>query len=238
MNKTKISYLTHTWNPTHGCSPVSEGCKFCWAKTMSKRLAGMGVKGYSRDEPFKVVCCPENLDEPLRIKKPSRIGVSFMGDLFHDVPDDFITRIAIAQTEAPQHDYLWLTKRPKRMAEYIKKHSVPKLAWLGVSVENQKTWDERSVILRKIRASILWISFEPLLENINMGDISWLTWAVIGTESGNNRRECKIEWIRDVVNQCKHAHVPVFVKQIQINGKVIKDINQFPDDLKVREYPK
>ena len=98
MNRTNIEYLDYTWDPTHGCSPVSAGCRQCWALRMSKRLAGMGVRGYSKDNPFKVVCCLEKLHEPFKLKKPSRIGVSFMGDLFHDdVPFEFIWRIYPAQ---------------------------------------------------------------------------------------------------------------------------------------------
>jgi len=65
-----------------------------------------------------------------------------------------------------------------------------------------------------------------------------INWVVVGCESGKDRRPCNIEWVRDIVHQCQHYKVPVFVKQLDIDGKVVRDINKFPEDLRIREYPK
>ena len=89
---TKIEWATETWNPVTGCTPISEGCANCYAKRMSKRLAGRC--GYPADDPFRVTLHPERLDEPLKWKKPRRVFVCSMGDLFHpDVP--FHSRLGI-----------------------------------------------------------------------------------------------------------------------------------------------
>lgn len=119
MNKTGINYCDFTWNPTHGCSYISTGCSACWAKGMAKRLSAMGVKGYDPDDPFKVVCMPEKLHEPLKRKKPAVIAVSFMGDLYHpDIPNEFIDRVFGVMSLAPQHRFIILTKRAERMYNY------------------------------------------------------------------------------------------------------------------------
>ena len=116
MNKTEIPYLNYTWSPTHGCDPVSSGCDGCYAKAMSIRLAAMGVKGYDKADPFKVVCMSDKLQEPFRKKKPAVIGVVFMGDLFHkDVPWNFQYKVFEMMCLSPQHTFIVLTKRPEIM---------------------------------------------------------------------------------------------------------------------------
>lgn len=179
MNKTDIEYLDYTWNPTHGCSPVSEGCRNCWAKTMSKRLAGMNVKGYSKDDPFKVVCCDWKLNEPLQIKKPSIIGVSFMGDLFHtNIFGKFINEVWMRMFNNQKHTFIVLTKRPENLYKWTMlaascKHwrdseIWPDNIWLGVSVENQRTADERIPILLEIPAKVKFVSVEPMFSEVNI----------------------------------------------------------------------
>lgn len=299
MNKTDIEYLDYSWNPTHGCSPVSPGCDHCWAKMTSKRLAGMGVRGYSKEDPFKVVCCPWKLDEPLKVKKPSRIGVSFMGDLFHeDVLDDYIGKVLAICRAAQWHTHLILTKRPDRALEFFNNNDIKKYAnwllesdinpdprhrreydwdeikwnytlgenwpipniWLGVTVEHPDyLW--RIEKLLQIPAAKRFVSLEPMLGGIDLEEYlsedyhaiqakaEWepvtpdnplwnkLDWVIVGAESGPKRRECKLEWVRDVVRQCKAAGVPIFVKQLHINGRLSKNMDKWPPDLRVREWP-
>lgn len=132
MNKTGIDYCDFTFNPTHGCSHAgTPGCDFCWARNMSKRLAAMGAKGYAPDDPFKVVCMPDKLNEPLKRKKPAIIAVSFMGDLHHpDVPVEFIDRVVGVMALATQHRFIILTKRAERMHDYFTGlRDDPKQAW-------------------------------------------------------------------------------------------------------------
>jgi len=118
MNQTKIEWADATWNPVTGCTPVSEGCEHCYAARMAKRLAGRF--GYPKDDPFRVTFHPDRLEEPLHWRKPKKIFVCSMGDLFHeDVPNKWIVAVWSMMAIAPQHTYLILTKRPERMKEFL-----------------------------------------------------------------------------------------------------------------------
>lgn len=180
-------------------------------------------------------------------------------DCEHDNPECYLGE------SINNHTYQILTKRPQRMLQAIK-HDIweysgnymsgdeplclqdgklPNNIWLGVSVENQQTVDERTPLLLQTPAAVRWLSVEPMLEGIRLWN--WIAqaegsrninWVVVGAESGHQRRECKIEWVEGTVDQCKQANVPVFVKQLQINGKIVKDIDQFPKHLQIREYPR
>jgi protein gp37 len=245
----------------------------------------------------------KDLLAPLSWKKPRRVFVNSMSDLFHEnVLDEWIDKIFAVMALTPQHTYQILTKRPERMHKwltrrgtwplvsmiekiqeipdrdgYIKPPSLGHIkwplpnVWLGVSVEDQKTADERIPLLLKCPAAVRWISAEPLLGPI---DLTWnyrstvspigahpsihhryvdkLGWVVVGGESGPNARPCDIANIRSIVQQCKAAGVPVFVKQLgadprtverrigyQLNLKNRKggDMNEWPEDLRVREFP-
>ena len=261
------------WNPVTGCTKVSEGCKFCYAERMAMRFTGH----------FNVTCHPDRLDQPLHWKKPRRIFVCSMGDLFHeDVPFEFINRVlAITSWTSCRdfhHTYLILTKRPERMAEYFKQRDdwrpdlpggfdlsstsdgIPqcKLSsfdhiWLGVTAENQDMLEQRWHHLQQIAAAKRFISMEPLLDGIDMSPSlqceRWevdnkivsekptVDWVIVGAESGPGRRECKLEWVRNIVGQCAWSKTPVFIKQLHINGKLSKNLDEWPEDLRVREYP-
>ena len=116
---TKIEWTDETWNPVTGCTKVSEGCRNCYAERMSKRLRGRF--GYPADDPFAVTLHPDRLDQPLRWRKPRRVFVCSMGDLFHeDVPDEFIAAVFGVMAACPQHTFQLLTKRPERMAEWFR----------------------------------------------------------------------------------------------------------------------
>lgn len=111
-DKTAITWTDATWNPVTGCTPVSEGCRNCYAKRVHERF---------NKTPFsEVVCHPERLAAPLRWKRPRRIFTVSMGDLFHpDVPDEFIDRVFAVMTLCPQHTFQVLTKRAERMHLYL-----------------------------------------------------------------------------------------------------------------------
>lgn len=234
MNKTGIPYLDMTWNPTHGCDHISPGCDNCWARTMAKRLAGAGSSGYDNRGPFLPTEMPEKLGEPARKRQACRIGVSFMGDLLHpSISTNFILRVFQACHAAQQHDYLFLTKRPSRINEAINawftSFRLPidsrtwmlKNWWFGVTVENQEMADLRLQILRDLPVATKWISIEPILRPINLGDLTGISWVVCGCESGPGRRVCNIDWVRSVRDQCAVAGVPFFLKQMEVGSKVI-----------------
>lgn len=173
-----------TWNPITGCSKVSEGCRFCFAERMAHRLAGRyGYPEYPHH--FDVTLHPDKLDVPLRRKKPTTYFVCSMSDLFHeDVPDEFILRVFDTIAVTPQHTYQILTKRPRRMLDFLmwwqiaQHHNTGsplplKNAWLGISCENQATADERIPILLQIPAAVHYVSLEPLLEAIDLRGWMW-----------------------------------------------------------------
>ncbi len=172
MGNSNIEWTEKTWNPVTGCTKVSEGCRNCYAERMSKRLAGRC--GYPEDG-FKVTLHPEKLDEPLHWKKPSRIFVCSMGDLFHeDVLWSFIGRVWLVMQRCPQHTFLILTKRPQRLGVITRNNGLfpvlPNL-WLGVSVEDQRTADERIPLLLQTPAAKRFVSYEPAIGPVDFTNI-------------------------------------------------------------------
>jgi len=157
------------------------------------------------------------------------------------VPDDFITHAIVNMKASKQHTFLILTKRVKRMAEYVTKYwpeGVPNVFW-GITCENQQRADERIPYLLQVHGK-RWLSIEPLLGEIDL-ELSCGNWhqfisqIIVGCETGRNARPCKIEWIESIVEQCREAGVPCFVKAINLNGKITSDITKFPESVRVRE---
>jgi len=175
MAKSKIEWTEYSWNPVSGCTPISEGCQNCYAKRMSKRLAGRC--GYPADDPFRVTLHPERLYEPLKWKKPRRVFVCSMGDLFHeDVPDEFTEKVFDVMATVSRHTFIVLTKRPRRLLEFVKwqAHETGEgylnegNVWLGVTAENQARADERIPILLQIPAAVRFVSVEPMLGPVDL----------------------------------------------------------------------
>jgi len=142
-----------------------------------------------------------------------------MSDLFHEQSTmEFIGKCFFTMIKADWHSYQVLTKRPEKMAKFSKMFSryfgfpIPNFIWMGVSVENNDTtW--RINELKKVKCSIRFISFEPLLEKINKVDLKGIDWAIIGGESGHNYRPVEKEWIQSLIKQCQEQKVKVFFKQ-------------------------
>ncbi|SIT94045.1 DUF5131 family protein [Pontibacter indicus] len=211
MAESSIEWTEATWNPTTGCTKISQGCKFCYAEVMHKRLQAMGVTKYSND--FRTVTChPEVLNQP-RKWKPSVIFVNSMSDLFHeDVPLHFIQQVFKVMNECPQHTFQVLTKRTERLAELSPLLNWTTNIWMGVSVENQDV-DFRIDHLRQSDAVIKFLSLEPLigpLIELNLRDIDWV---IVGGESGRNPRPMQAKWVIDIRDQCEAARTAFFFKQ-------------------------
>jgi len=289
-DSTNIEWTSATWNPIRGCSRVSAGCMNCYAERQAIRQIKTGYAGLIKRTSHgpawtgEVRLVPELLDQPLRWKKPRRIFVNSMSDLFHEgVPDDLLDRIFAVMALCPQHTFQILTKRPARMLRYctsigeddthepdldgeamrdaliegqaqalysrlhpredpsmwLAVHQPLSNVWLGVSVENQETADERIPLLLQTPAAVRFVSYEPALGPVDFvsikythspgyfGDaLQWyhqphgttgypaLNWVIVGGESGPGARPCDIAWIRSAVEQCKAAWVPVFCKQM------------------------
>ena len=199
MDNSKISWTDATWNPVNGCTPVSEGCRNCYAATMAFRFSGPGEQydGLAERRGNRAVfngtmrLLPARLDQPLRWKRPRKIFVNSMSDLFHEgIETDFIARVFAVMVDAKRHVFQVLTKRPERMAAltndpafwravrgWLKGNHLVNASdapldgspiirpniWLGTSVEDQKAYDSRVPYLLDCKAEVLWLSMEPLL---------------------------------------------------------------------------
>lgn len=208
----RIEWTEQTWNPTVGCTKISQGCKFCYAETMAKRLKAMRAPGY--ENGFALRLLPERLGDPIRRKKPTIYFVNSMSDLFHErIPDSYIDQVFDVIRQTPRHTYQILTKRAARMARYFKTRSVPDNAWLGVSVENKKQGATRIDYLRQVPARIRFLSVEPLLEDIGAINLSDIHWVIVGGESGPKARPMQPEWAESMRRQCRSQKVAFFFKQ-------------------------
>ena len=211
MKTTKIESTEKVWNPSIGCDKISSGCKFCYAEVFAKRLNAMGVQDYKDGFEFKIL--PHRLEEPLKIKKPTKFFVNSMSDLFHeDMPSEYLDKIFDIIRKTPQHIYQVLTKRDKIMLEYFSDKKVPNNVWIGVSVESS-TFKKRIDSLRKIKAKTRFISFEPLIGSIGKINLKDIHWAIVGGESGRNARPIKKEWVDEIFELCKKQNVAFFFKQ-------------------------
>jgi len=212
MKKTKIEWTEQTWNPSAGCSKVSSGCANCYAEVMAKRLQAMGIIGYENGFIFNIV--PERLYEPYKIKKPTVFFVNSMSDIFHEhMPVEYLDMIFDVIRDTPQHTYQILTKRATRMYEYLSEKKIPENIWLGVTVENKIHGLPRIDYLRKLNATVLFLSVEPLLEDLGEMDLTNIDWVIVGGESGNKARPMDKSWVLNIKNQCNEKEIAFFFKQ-------------------------
>ncbi len=244
-NGSSIEWTESTWNPSTGCTKISEGCKNCYAERLSQRLYRMRVKKYKNK--FRFTQHKDEVDLPKQWKKPRRIFVNSMSDLFHEKSDfTFVGRCFKTMIETDRHVYQILTKRPEKMHEYSKVHEkffgkpIPEHIWLGTSVENRRNI-HRIDSLRKINCQIRFISFEPLLASVGKVNLSGIHWAIIGGESGPNYRPVKEEWIQEIISQCEDQGVKIFFKQWggirpKSNGRTIngRTYDEYPQRKKKR----
>jgi protein gp37 len=215
-DNSKIEWTDATWNPVRGCTKVSAGCAHCYAETFAERWRG--VKGHPFEFGFDLRLVPEKLAEPLKWSTPRRIFVNSMSDLFHeDIPGSYIANIAAVMRLADWHTYQILTKRPQRLEELLtgrlKDAAASKHIWWGVTVENQRHGLPRIDALRRTRASMKFLSIEPLLEDLGTFDLTGIDWVIVGGESGPGARPLKEEWVISIQKQCRDAGVPFFFKQ-------------------------
>jgi protein gp37 len=211
MKTTKIEWTDKTWNPVTGCTKISAGCVNCYAEIMARRLQAMGQDKYLGG--FTLTLHEDTLKEPLQWKKPHTIFVCSMSDLFHkDVPDEFINKVINIIKLTPQHRYQLLTKRADRMAEYFQHRDIPENVWLGVTVENQES-KKRIDFLRNLNAAVLFLSCEPLLEDLGELNLTNIDWVIVGGESGTSARPMKEKWVLSIKAQTESQGSAFFFKQ-------------------------
>ena len=224
MADTTIEWTDATWNPVAGCLVITPGCTNCYAMRMAARLEAMGVPKYegltrkSGDRYVwtgKVRLDEASLEIPLKWRKPRKIFVNSMSDLFHpEVPPEFIQRVWEVMAKTPHHTYQILTKRPERMKEIVTDLALPALphVWLGTSVEDNRVLS-RLDELRATPAIIRFVSFEPLIGSVAKANLDGIHWAIVGGESGPRARSMAAEWVDEIRLNCLTAGTAFFFKQ-------------------------
>jgi protein gp37 len=222
MADTSIEWTDATWNPVAGCTVLSPGCTNCYAMRMAARLDAMGMKKYrglTRKSGRRAVWTGkvrldrEALVVPTKWRKPRRIFVNSMSDLFHDsVPAAFVAEVWSVMASTRWHTYQILTKRPCRMAAITASLPLLPNVWLGTSVENAD-YLTRIDDLRNVRAAVRFISFEPLLGSVAAADLRDIHWAIIGGESGPRSRPMLEEWVDEIEASCRESNTAFFFKQ-------------------------
>src|SRR6266545_7878333 len=206
-----IEWTEATWNPVTGCDKVSPGCAHCYAERMAHRLQAMGQRNYL--DGFAVRTHEHMLEHPLRWKRPLRIFVNSMSDLFHaDIPVEFIERVFGVMNKANWHQYQVLTKRSERLRELSDRMDWQPQIWMGVSVENQRH-AFRIDDLRRTGAAVKFLSLEPLLGPLRDLNLEGIDWVIVGGESGPGARPMRPEWVADIQDQCARAGAKFFFKQ-------------------------
>jgi protein gp37 len=209
--KSSIEWTESTWNPVTGCTKVSPGCKHCYAERIAERLQAMGQRNYRNG--FKLTLQPHMLNLPLQWRKPQRIFVNSMSDLFQrEVPRSYILRVFDIMRSAYWHQFQILTKRSDNLRELDRLIDWPANVWMGVSVENKDyTW--RIDDLRHIHARTKFLSIEPLLGPIDNLNLVGIDWVIVGGESGPKARPIQRNWVIEIRRQCRQAGVAFFFKQ-------------------------
>jgi protein gp37 len=240
MTTSSIEWTELTWNPTTGCSKYSNGCKYCYAEIMSKRLQAMGVEKYK--DAFEVRIHPDQLLLPYKWKTPKIVFVNSMSDLFHkEVPADFIKRVFSIMNDNPQHVFQVLTKRAERLVELSGELVWTDNIWMGVSVEDTSV-THRVDRLRETSARIKFLSCEPLLGPLPGLNLDGINWLIVGGESGTRPRPMREDWVFDIQRQCEEQDVKFFFKQWGgrnkkaagrlLNGRTYDDMPVIPERTK------
>lgn len=213
MAKSNIEWTEMTWNPTTGCSKISDGCLLCYAEPLSLRLKSMGLPKYQNG--FRLTLHPEELKRPYTWKKSRMVFVNSMSDLFHpEVPDEFIKAVFKVMNETPQHNYQILTKRSERLLQIAGELTWAENIWMGVTVENEKV-TPRIADLLKTPAKTKFLSCEPLIGPVISFDkyISYIDWVIVGGESGAGARKMEKSWVDNILKICSENGTPFFFKQ-------------------------
>lgn len=255
METTKIQWAESTVNFWMGCKKVSIGCRNCYSERIMSR-------GNSNFETVRRVS-NKKFYEALEWKEPKLVFTCSMSDFFIQDADSMRQDAWRVIKNTPQHTWQILTKRPERIPECLPPDwgNGYKNVWLGTSIANESE-KHRLMELQKQKTNasgfLTFLSVEPLIGNIDFESdpvvhsaFKKLDWVIIGGESGNDYgkfryRECRLEWIEHIMQQCKSAGIPVFVKQMGthlakqmgLNDSYYGgDMNEWPERLKVRNFP-
>lgn len=214
-NATSIEWTDATWNPVTGCTKISPGCDHCYAERFAERFRG--TPGHPFETGFDLTLRPERLNQPLHWRSPRMIFVNSMSDLFHkEIPREFIDRVFDTMEKAHWHTFQVLTKRSSIMRSFLRtrygRGCGPAHIWCGVSVEDGKR-KARIQHLQGAPAGVRFLSIEPLLAPVGILDLGGIDWVIVGGESGPRARDVRVEWVREIRDQCVKSGVAFFFKQ-------------------------
>jgi protein gp37 len=226
-DNSSIEWTDASWNPITGCTKISEGCRHCYAQRMAARFAGRN--GYPKDKPFTPGT--EHIGQwhkPVLWRKPRKIFVCSMGDLFHaDVTDAQIQKVLDCCQYSKHHTFQILTKRPERCKDFI----YPKNVWLGTTVESHTEY-HRIDALAECAVSVRFVSCEPLLSPLITIPhyLKHIDWVIAGAETGPNARQMDLAWARYLRDICLPASIPFFFKRDSVGRGTLDGIeyHQFP----------
>jgi protein gp37 len=206
-----VEWSEKPWNPITGCNPISPGCANCYAKKIAHWCHGMGQKKY--ENGFKLTLHPQALHEPYKRKKPTRILVCSMSDLFHkDVPLDYIQQVFQVICDNPQHLFMIVTKRAEILNQFHSQLPWPENLLQAVSVEHSR-YKYRLNLLQRTNAAHKVAFFEPLLGDLGEFDLTGIGWAFVGGESGQGARGMEKDWVLNIKNQCEKQGCTFIFKQ-------------------------
>jgi Protein of unknown function (DUF5131) len=187
--KSHIEWTESTWNPVTGCTKISPGCKHCYAERMASRLQAMGQRNYANG--FALTIQEHALDLPLRWKKPQRIFVNSMSDLFHnDVPLEYIQRVFKVMRQAHWHQFQVLTKRAERLSEIADELDWPENVWMGVSIDPTSTPTAPITCGRRKRLCAF-SRLNPCLDHCQALILFESTGSLWAASPGRKRAECR-----------------------------------------------
>lgn len=243
QDRTGIEWTDATWNPMTGCTKISAGCDHCYAEVVANtklreqygRRLPVVDREERRDDPFAPRFWPERLDQPLRWRRPRRIFVNSMSDVFHaDFSLEMISAVFAVIEQAPQHTFQILTKRPTRASRLAPSLPWPSNLWMGTSVEAGHVV-HRVDALRQIPAAVRFLSCEPLIGPLEGLDLRGIHWVIGGGESGAGARPCDPAWARALRDACQDAGVAFFWKQW--GGRTPKAGGRLLDGVEWSQYP-
>lgn len=278
MNNTRIDWCDSTWNPVTGCKG---GCDYCYARSIANRFGGWTTGGVKTTQNFfsdppvldsplllerksgKVVKAPYpfaftptfhryRLEEPLKKRKGQNIFVGSMADLFGRwVPTKWIVEVLDICREAPQHNYLFLTKFPERYVELDHLALLPheENFWYGATITNAKQMKRAADSIGKLRQEVRsFFSMEPLMEDVARSEAwemayngAYANWIIIGAMTGpgsESQQPCR-EWVERIVDDVKNELSPFYPIPVFMKGNLRKVwgrdlIQEFPEKLEAQ----
>jgi protein gp37 len=250
MGKTsEIQWTDATWNIARGCRKVDEDCKFCYMYRDSMNA--------TRYNPLEVKRTKTVFDMPLKLKEPSRIFTCSLTDFFLPEIDEYRHEAWDIIRKCPQHTFQILTKRPERINESLPEYwdEIRDRVWLGISIGSTGGIHRLRDLDAVYDSVVKFLSIEPLHGPIDLmaqmaSDSGFVDWVIVGGESGHETgkyryRPCELQWIEKIVNDCRFMGIPVFVKQmgthlakqLQMSDRHGGNIEEFPEHLRIREFP-